>query len=98
MQSINKAFEILRHRIPTLPYEKRLSKVDTLRLTINYIKFLKDLLATTSPPSESHGDGNAVANGATGGRRSNVLQKRPFSNKADPQAVKKIIVTPKNLG
>jgi transcription factor 1a len=37
MQSINDAFEGLRHHIPTLPYEKRLSKVDTLRLTIGYI-------------------------------------------------------------
>jgi len=34
MQSINDAFEGLRQHIPTLPYEKRLSKVDTLRLTI----------------------------------------------------------------
>ena len=34
MQSINDAFEGLRHHIPTFPYEKRLSKVDTLRLTI----------------------------------------------------------------
>ena len=34
MQSINEAFEGLRQHIPTLPYEKRLSKVDTLRLTI----------------------------------------------------------------
>lgn len=36
MQSINDAFEGLRQHIPTLPYEKRLSKVDTLRLTIGY--------------------------------------------------------------
>ncbi len=34
MQSINEAFEGLRRYIPTLPYKKRLSKVDTLRLTI----------------------------------------------------------------
>ena len=34
MQSINDAFEGLRQHIPTLPYEKRLSKVDTLKLTI----------------------------------------------------------------
>jgi hypothetical protein len=34
MQSINEAFEGLRQHIPTLPYEKKLSKVDTLRLTI----------------------------------------------------------------
>ena len=34
MQSINDAFDSLRQHIPTLPYEKRLSKVDTLKLTI----------------------------------------------------------------
>ena len=44
MQSINKAFEGLRSHIPTLPYEKRLSKVDTLRLAIGYISFLGDML------------------------------------------------------
>ena len=37
MQSINDAFEGLRVCIPTLPYEKRLSKVDTLRLAIGNI-------------------------------------------------------------
>lgn len=44
MQSINEAFEGLRHHIPTLPYEKRLSKVDTLRLAIGYIGFLSDII------------------------------------------------------
>ncbi|KAF6775223.1 hypothetical protein AHF37_05439 [Paragonimus kellicotti] len=44
MQSINKAFEGLRAHIPTLPYEKRLSKVDTLRLAIGYIHFLQDIV------------------------------------------------------
>ena len=44
MQSINEAFEGLRSHIPTLPYEKRLSKVDTLRLAIGYISFLGDML------------------------------------------------------
>uniref|UniRef100_A0A8C2L7A8 Pancreas transcription factor 1 subunit alpha n=1 Tax=Cyprinus carpio TaxID=7962 RepID=A0A8C2L7A8_CYPCA len=43
MQSINDAFEGLRSHIPTLPYEKRLSKVDTLRLAIGYINFLAEL-------------------------------------------------------
>ncbi|KAJ6225292.1 hypothetical protein RDWZM_003837 [Blomia tropicalis] len=46
MQSINDAFEGLRQRIPTLPYEKRLSKVDTLRLAIGYISFLGELVRT----------------------------------------------------
>ncbi|KRY92803.1 Pancreas transcription factor 1 subunit alpha [Trichinella pseudospiralis] len=44
MQSINDAFDGLRHRIPTLPYEKRLSKVDTLKLAIGYIQFLQEVL------------------------------------------------------
>ena len=45
MQSINDAFEGLRHHIPTLPYEKRLSKVDTLRLTIGQKRILSILKA-----------------------------------------------------
>ncbi|TRY79618.1 hypothetical protein TCAL_12192 [Tigriopus californicus] len=50
MQSINDAFEGLRHHIPTLPYEKRLSKVDTLRLTIGYISFLSEMVANDDYP------------------------------------------------
>jgi hypothetical protein len=48
MQSINDAFEGLRTHIPVHPYEKRLSKVDTLRLAIDYIAFLNRLLTSTS--------------------------------------------------
>lgn len=44
MQSINEAFEGLRGHIPTLPYEKRLSKVDTLKLAISYINFLGEMV------------------------------------------------------
>ncbi|XP_048755957.2 helix-loop-helix protein 13-like [Ostrea edulis] len=46
MLSINSAFEELRLHVPTFPYEKRLSKIDTLRLAIAYIALLKDLLTT----------------------------------------------------
>ncbi|NWU23763.1 PTF1A factor, partial [Dyaphorophyia castanea] len=49
MQSINDAFEGLRSHIPTLPYEKRLSKVDTLRLAIGYINFLSELVQSDLP-------------------------------------------------
>ncbi|NWH79806.1 PTF1A factor, partial [Piaya cayana] len=49
MQSINDAFEGLRSHIPTLPYEKRLSKVDTLRLAIGYINFLSELVRSDLP-------------------------------------------------
>ncbi|XP_076349072.1 pancreas transcription factor 1 subunit alpha-like isoform X3 [Tachypleus tridentatus] len=53
MQSINDAFEGLRAHIPTLPYEKRLSKVDTLRLAIGYIGFLSELVNSGRHPADS---------------------------------------------
>ncbi len=42
--SINSAFEELRLHVPTFPYEKRLSKIDTLRLAIAYIALLREIL------------------------------------------------------
>ncbi|CAI2724815.1 unnamed protein product [Schistosoma spindalis] len=45
MFSINSAFEALRSCLPTFPYERRISKIDTLRLAIAYLSLLKDLLA-----------------------------------------------------
>jgi len=50
MLSINSAFEHLRQHVPTFPYEKRLSKIDTLRLAIAYISLLQELLATDLDP------------------------------------------------
>ncbi|TGZ55005.1 hypothetical protein CRM22_010506 [Opisthorchis felineus] len=44
MISINSAFEALRKRLPTFPYERRLSKIDTLRLAIAYMALLNDML------------------------------------------------------
>uniref|UniRef100_A0A3B5KCD0 Si:dkey-34f9.3 n=1 Tax=Takifugu rubripes TaxID=31033 RepID=A0A3B5KCD0_TAKRU len=44
MLSINSAFEELRCHVPTFPYEKRLSKIDTLRLAIAYIALLREIL------------------------------------------------------
>ncbi|CAH8546923.1 unnamed protein product [Schistosoma rodhaini] len=58
MQSINKAFEGLRSHIPTLPYEKRLSKVDTLRLAIGYIHFLQEIIQAHSKDEISWKDVN----------------------------------------
>ncbi|XP_071540375.1 pancreas transcription factor 1 subunit alpha-like [Panulirus ornatus] len=56
MASINDAFEGLRAHIPTMPYEKRLSKVDTLRLAIGYITFLSDMIETSPGGLQDHGD------------------------------------------
>lgn len=55
MKCINEAFEGLRNHIPTLPYEKRLSKVDTLRLAICYINFLNELVTTDNELHEANG-------------------------------------------
>ncbi|KAM9349376.1 pancreas transcription factor 1 subunit alpha [Symphorus nematophorus] len=59
MQSINDAFEGLRSHIPTLPYEKRLSKVDTLRLAIGYINFLAELVQSDLPIRNSNSETHA---------------------------------------
>ena len=44
MNHLNKAFDALRNRVPTFEYEKRLSRIDTLRLASEYIAFLKSLV------------------------------------------------------
>lgn len=46
-------FQYLRTNLPTLPYEKKLSKADTLKLAISYILFLKELLITGRNPAEN---------------------------------------------
>jgi len=48
--SINSAFEELRVHVPTFPYEKRLSKIDTLRLAIAYIALLREVLDSDLDP------------------------------------------------
>ena len=48
--SINSAFEELRRHVPTFPYEKRLSKIDTLRLAIAYISLLREILHNDLEP------------------------------------------------
>ncbi|CAB3372548.1 Hypothetical predicted protein [Cloeon dipterum] len=47
---INSAFDELRVHVPTFPYEKRLSKIDTLRLAIAYIALLREVLHTDYDP------------------------------------------------
>uniref|UniRef100_A0A6Q2WYE8 BHLH domain-containing protein n=1 Tax=Esox lucius TaxID=8010 RepID=A0A6Q2WYE8_ESOLU len=47
MFSLNEAFDELRRKVPTFAYEKRLSRIETLRLAIIYITFMTDLLEST---------------------------------------------------
>ncbi|NXK62837.1 FER3L protein, partial [Sylvietta virens] len=44
MFNLNEAFDQLRKRVPTFAYEKRLSRIETLRLAIVYISFMTELL------------------------------------------------------
>ncbi|KAM9308755.1 fer3-like protein [Gastrophryne carolinensis] len=44
MFSLNEAFDMLRKKVPTFAYEKRLSRIETLRLAIVYISFMMELL------------------------------------------------------
>ena len=49
MKSINDAFDCLRKCIPvTDQVDKKLSKVDTLKLAMSYISYLADLIKTTN--------------------------------------------------
>ncbi|XP_066529713.1 protein Fer3 [Hoplias malabaricus] len=44
MFSLNEAFDALRKKVPTFAYEKRLSRIETLKLAIVYISFMTELL------------------------------------------------------
>lgn len=51
MFHLNEAFDSLKTKVPTFNYEKRLSRIETLRLAMTYISFMSDLL-TGKKPSE----------------------------------------------
>jgi len=44
MFHLNTAFDKLRKKVPTFAYEKRLSRIETLRLAIMYISFMTEIL------------------------------------------------------
>ncbi|CAD5232151.1 unnamed protein product [Bursaphelenchus xylophilus] len=45
VEAFNSAFLELRNLIPTLPQDKKLSKIEILKLSIAYIKYLNYLLS-----------------------------------------------------
>lgn len=49
MMSLNDAFDILRRSLPTFSYEKKLSRIETLRLALTYIAFMTDVLSGVKP-------------------------------------------------
>jgi hypothetical protein len=50
MFHLNEAFDELRKRLPAFNYEKRLSRIETLRLAMTYISFMKDISDGDFPP------------------------------------------------
>ena len=50
--TINEAFDQLRDVVPSFPYERRISKIETLRLAISYIELLVDTLNQSERPIE----------------------------------------------
>lgn len=56
MFNLNEAFDKLRRKVPTFAYEKRLSRIETLRLAITYIGFMSELM-NGSPGSGSTSNG-----------------------------------------
>ena len=44
MYQLNDAFDGLRKRVPTFAYEKKLSRIDTLKLAVTYIEFMAGIL------------------------------------------------------
>ncbi|KAL8165271.1 UNVERIFIED_CONTAM: Fer3-like protein [Gekko kuhli] len=53
MFNLNEAFDQLRKKVPTFAYEKRLSRIETLRLAIVYISFMTELLDGCDKPAAS---------------------------------------------
>lgn len=51
MFNLNSAFDKLRKKVPTFAYEKRLSRIDTLRLAMTYIRFMSELLEEEDSPA-----------------------------------------------
>ncbi|XP_050434614.1 protein Fer3-like [Adelges cooleyi] len=73
MYNLNEAFDKLRRKVPTFAYEKRLSRIETLRLAITYISFMSELLQST-PPS-----GDTVQSSAYNSLPQNDIPYVPYS-------------------
>lgn len=56
MFNLNEAFDKLRRKVPTFAYEKRLSRIETLRLAITYISFMTELLHGHAADGHPHGE------------------------------------------
>lgn len=53
MFNLNEAFDRLRRKVPTFAYEKRLSRIETLRLAITYISFMDQVVRSPAAATTS---------------------------------------------
>lgn len=56
MHTVNSAFDDLRELVPTYPSNRKLSKIETLRLACAYIEDLAKLLRESTGPAVVHGE------------------------------------------
>jgi len=62
MFSLNEAFDQLREIVPIFAYEKKLSRIETLRLAIIYIAFMTELVLSGKTVDEASLNANVVLN------------------------------------
>ena len=67
MFNLNEAFDRLRSKVPTFAYEKRLSRIETLRLAITYINFMDELLTSPMAAPVAPGPSSCRRPGGQGG-------------------------------
>ena len=66
MFQLNEAFDILRKRVPTFAYEKKLSRIDTLKLAVTYIEFMTDMLEKEARKKKTEKSGAGATETQTG--------------------------------
>lgn len=62
MFNLNEAFDQLREIVPIFAYEKKLSRIETLRLAIVYIAFMTELVLSGKTVDEASLNANVVFN------------------------------------
>lgn len=82
MFNLNEAFDKLRRKVPTFAYEKRLSRIETLRLAITYISFMDQVVRNETKASSSTSAAAGGGNGGVGGVGSGATTNNPTPSSA----------------
>lgn len=91
MTSLNTAFEKLKETIPIFPYEKKLSRIQTLRLAIDYIEFMGSILHQPTTASSDCNPQQSVEQGNSSCMNTSAGQSPDSSNSAhlSPDCIQK---------